>query len=89
VATSVIVASLSLTAMARVLSIRVSELVSAFLPGLVLALLSVLAILRTETPRSMLGGNLGLVATIGLVGAVWGLLMAVFLNRRVLVLPTP
>jgi O-antigen/teichoic acid export membrane protein len=89
VATSVTVASLSLTAMARVLSIRVSELVSAFLPGLVLALLSVLAILSTETPRSMLGGNLGLVATIGLVGAVWGLLMAVFLNRRVLVLPTP
>jgi O-antigen/teichoic acid export membrane protein len=89
VTTSIIVATVSVAAMARVLSIRVGQLISAFLPGLVLALLSALAVLSTETPRDTLGGSIGLVATIGAVGAVWALLMALFLHRRVLVLPTP
>ncbi|MFN3146568.1 MAG: hypothetical protein ACE368_15640 [Paracoccaceae bacterium] len=80
---------MALTAMVRALRITGSQLAQVFLPGLVLTLFTVLAILGTDLPRDMLGRDLGLAATLGAVMLTWGAFMAVFLHRRVLVLPTP
>lgn len=86
---SALVAVVALTAMVRALRITGSQLAQVFLPGLVLTLFTVLAILGTDLPRDMLGRDLGLAATLGAVMLTWGAFMAVFLHRRVLVLPTP
>lgn len=89
VASSIIVAGLSLAAMMRALDLRLGQLVATFVPGIALTVLTCAAILGTESSRDALGTGAGLAASLAAVAVAWLAVMVLFLRRRVLVLPTP
>lgn len=86
---NIVLGTLSLIATRAALGLRVGRMVKAFLPGLALSVLTYLTILGTTLRGQALGDELGLLLSVGAATAVWVALMAVFLRRRVLVLPTP
>ncbi len=89
VASSVLVAVLSLGAMMRALKLRPGQLVATFVPGVGATVLICAAILGTEVPRAALGTGAGLLASLAAVAVAWLAVMVLFLRRRVLVLPRP
>ena len=88
-ASSVLVAALSLTAIGRTLELSRAEIAPVFGPGLALTGLVVAVVLVTATPFGTLGDVSDLMFRVAVVILAWLALMLWFLKRRVLVLPTP
>lgn len=88
-ASSVLVAALSLRAIGATLELSPGRMAASFWPGLVLTGAVVAVVLVTEGPFGALGDVSDLLIRIGAITAAWLALAGVLLQRRVLVLPTP
>lgn len=88
-ASSVLIAAISLWAMAGVLSLTALDLLRTFAPGLVITAATAAVILATASPLAAFGPVTGLVLCLAAVGVTWLALMVLFLKRRALVLPAP
>jgi len=88
-ASSVLVAIVGLHAMTKVLTLSLADFLRTFTPSLVLTAATTAVILTTATPLAALGAVTGLVLCLAAVGLAWLVLMAVFVQRRALVLPSP
>jgi len=88
-ASSALVASLSLTAIRRTLGLSRAQVASCFGPGLALTGLVLAVVLATAAPFGALGNVTDLMIRLAAVIIAWLALMLWFLKRRVLVLPTP
>jgi len=88
-ASSVLVAVLALGGMMRAMEMGARELVASFIPAGIMSALTALAILITNVPRAGMAQLPGLLLALGAVSVVWIGLMALFLRRRLLRLPTP
>lgn len=88
-ASSVLVATVSLWAMVRILRLKVADFLRTFAPGLVITAATAAVILSLATPLEALGDVVGLVLCLVGVAITWLVLMVIFLRRGSLVLPTP
>jgi O-antigen/teichoic acid export membrane protein len=88
-ASALLVAATALTGMTRAMEMPLRQLAGAFLPALALTALTVVVIAATALPRAALGPLPGLLFCLAAVAAAWMALMALFLRRKVLSLPTP
>jgi len=88
-ASSVVVATLSLGAIGRTLEISPARMARSFAPGAALTGLIVAVVLATEAPFGALGDASGLLIRVVLLALAWLALAGVFLQRRILVLPAP
>lgn len=88
-ASSVVVAGLALAAIGRTLSLTQSVVTRAFWPAIALSVVVVAIVLATRAPFGTLGDVPGLMIRVALISSGWLALAAVFLNRRLLVLPSP
>lgn len=88
-ASSVLVAILSLVAMKAVLELSIPALVATFLPGFALTVLISAVIIGTKASRLALGPDIGLFFSLSAVVLAWIAVAALFLRRRLLVLPAP
>ncbi|PIE06987.1 MAG: translocase [Rhodobacterales bacterium] len=88
-ASSVLASVVGLYVMVRVLHLTLADAVSAFAPGLGITAAIAAAILLSAPAVAGLGGLWALVAQLAAVSLTWAVVMAVFVRRRTLVLPTP
>lgn len=88
-ASSALVAGLSLTAISRTLELSPARMALCFWPGLVLTGLVVAVILATDGPFAALGDVPDLMIRLATISLSWLALAALFVKRGVLVLPTP
>jgi hypothetical protein len=88
-ASSVLIAALSLIAIGRSLEIPAARLAGVFLPGLALTALTAAVIPGAEFLLSPGEGAPGLALRLAAVSVAWLALVLVFFRRRILVLPTP
>jgi O-antigen/teichoic acid export membrane protein len=88
-AASVVVGAASLAATAKALEIPLRDMVMTFLPGAALAALTYVAVHWSSSLWGSVGSEVGLGLTLVKISVAWLILMAIFLRRRVLVLPTP
>lgn len=88
-ASSVVVAALSLSAIGGTLELSPARMARSFWPAMALTGLVVAVVLVTEAPFGGLGDATGLMIRIAIITLAWLVLAAVFLQRRILVLPTP
>jgi O-antigen/teichoic acid export membrane protein len=89
VATAAVVAVLSLLAMLPLLKIDAAALLRAFAPGLGLTGLCAGVVLATAGWRAGVDPATGLAVTVGALALLWAALVAIGLQRRILVLPLP
>jgi len=87
--TSAVVGALSIGATVTVLDLSRRDLIRTFLPGLVLAVACVLAILGTTQLRTDVDSTTGLLATIAVLTVIWLIAMVAGFQRKLLVLPRP
>ncbi|MEC7765290.1 MAG: oligosaccharide flippase family protein [Pseudomonadota bacterium] len=88
-AASVVVGTASLVSTSKALEIPVRDMVVTFLPGATIAAFTFAIVEWSSGFWGVLGSDLGLGVTLVKVAVVWLILMAIFLRRRILVLPTP
>ena len=88
-AASVVVGAASLAATAKALEIPLRDMVMTFMPGAALAALTYVAVHWSSSLWGSVGSEVGLGLTPVKISVTWLILMAIFLRRRVLVLPTP
>jgi O-antigen/teichoic acid export membrane protein len=89
VVTSLVVGVLSITATITVLDLNRRDLISTFLPGIVLAVICAVVIMASVQMRSNMGQAEGLFTTIGLVAVVWLVVMVIGFKRKIIALPKP
>ncbi len=89
VATASVVAVLALAAMLPLLGIGVRAAMRALLPGLGLTGLCAAVVIATESWRAAMAPAAGLAATIAVLAVLWLAVVALGLQRRILVLPRP
>ena len=87
-ASSALTATLSLTAIGRTLELAPARMALCFAPGLALTGFVTVVILATEAPFGGAGDVSGLLIRLATITLAWLALMAVFLRRRILVLPS-
>jgi O-antigen/teichoic acid export membrane protein len=85
---NVAIGVVSLIAMVRILSLTPSDLSRSFLPGTLVALACTAGIFLMEPVRDTLSTAMGLAATVGVVFVIWVSILAFYLIRGILVMPT-
>ncbi len=88
-ATSAVVAALALPACMQALELRVASLFRVFLPGLLIAAGCAVVILLSTPMRHVLGVDVGLFATIGMLALFWLVAVGLCLRAGLLRLPQP